>query len=262
MEHSNFALKENIELPLLVKITDVRRDNLIFCNVIPRKQQTVKEKIGENSNNEEASDTDEDTLFTCPEDGCVRTFQRFSSLQKHQDVGRHSYVLERETFLGKAMKRYARNLEEGTTFIESQVEEVAEESMTVPSANMGWALKHASTSQRRLNEKQKKYLVDLFLLGEQTGRKANPDEVSKSRNSDGSLLFVSNEYLTSQQITNFFSRMAAKKSIQDPSTSDDDDDDDDLVSAMAEKEFDQVRQEIMKLRSNTQSYTDHIISAK
>ena len=39
--------------------------------------------------------------------------------------------------------------------------------------------------------------------------------------------------------------MAAKKSIQDPLTSHDDDDDDDLVSAMAEKEFDQVRQEIM-----------------
>ena len=119
-------------------------------------------------------------------------FQRFSSLQKHQDVGRHSYVLERETFLGKAMKRYARNLEEGNTFIESQVEEVTEESMTVPSANMGWALKHASTSRRRLNEKQRKYLVDLFILGEQTGRKANPDEVSKlmrkARNSDGSLL--------------------------------------------------------------------------
>ena len=67
----------------------------------------------------------------------------------------------------------------------------------------------------------------------------------KARNSGGSLLFVSDEYLTSQQITSFFSRMAAKKSIQDPLTSHDDDDDDDLVSAMAEKEFDQVRQEIM-----------------
>ena len=214
-----------------------------------RKQQTVTEKIRENSNNEEASDTDEDTLFTCPEDGCVKTLQRFSYLQKHQDVGRHNYVLERETFLGKAMKRYTRNLEEGTTFIESQVEEVPEESMTVPLANMGWALKHASTSRRRLNEKQKKYLVDLFLLGEQTGRKANPDEVLKSmrkaRNSDGSLLFVSDEYLTLQQITSFFSLMAAKKSIQDPLTSDDDDDNADLVSAMVEKEFDQVRQEIM-----------------
>ena len=89
------------------------------------------------------------------------------------------------------MQCYALNLERGTTSIESQVEEVAEESMEVPSAKMGWALKHSSTSRRRLNEKQKKYLVDLFLLGEQTGRKASPDEVSKSmrkaRNADGSL---------------------------------------------------------------------------
>ena len=46
VQHSNFALKENIELPSLVKITDVPRDNLIFCNVIPRKQQTVKKKLG------------------------------------------------------------------------------------------------------------------------------------------------------------------------------------------------------------------------
>ena len=64
-------------------------------------------------------------------------------------------------------------------------------------------------------------------------RKSNPDEVSKSmrkaRNADGSLLFVSDEYLTSQQITSFFSRMAAKKSIQDPMNSDDDEDDDDLA---------------------------------
>ncbi len=248
VRYSNFALKEKTELPSLTKITDVAKDNLIFRTVIPRKRQNVEENIGGNSNKEESSDTDEDTLFTCPEDGCVKAFQRFSSLQKHQDVGRHSYVLEKESFLDKAMQRYALNLERGTTSIESQVEEVAEESVEVPSAKMGWALKHSSTS-RRLNEKQKKYLVDLFLLGEQTGRKANLDEVSKSmrkaRNADGSLLFVSDEYLTSQQITSFFSRMASKKSIHDPIASDDDDDDDDILSAIAEKEFEQVRREVM-----------------
>ena len=92
VQYSNFVLKENVDLPSLVKITDVPTDHLIFCNVIPRKQQTVKEKggHGENSNNEKASDTDKDTLFTCSEDGCIKTFQRFSSLQKHQEVGRHS----------------------------------------------------------------------------------------------------------------------------------------------------------------------------
>ena len=139
VQYSNFALKENIELPSLVKITDVPRENLLFCNVIPTKQQTVKEKTGENANNEEGSDTDEDALFTCPE-------EQDETLEKHQDVGKHSYVLERETFLDKAMQRYALNLE-GTKSIESQVEEVAHhESMKVPSVNMGWALKHSLTS--------------------------------------------------------------------------------------------------------------------
>ena len=71
----------------------------------------------------------------------------------------------------------------------------------------------------------------------------------KARNADGSLLFLSNEYLTSQQITSFFSRTAAKKSIQVTSASnldlDDDDDLHDLVSAMAEKELEQMREEIL-----------------
>ena len=82
------------------------------------------------------------------------------------------------------MKRYAQNLEEGITSIESQVEEVAEKSMTVPSAKMGWPLKHTSTSRRRLNKKQKKYLVDLFVLGDpnwtksKSGRSFKLDEKS------------------------------------------------------------------------------------
>ncbi len=94
-------------------------------------------------------------------------------------------------------------------------------------------------------------LTNLFLLGEQTGRKADASEVSKSMgkasNADGSFIFLLDEYLTSQQITSFFSRMAAKKSIQLPSASslNDDDDHDDLLSVLAESEFDQTHQEIV-----------------
>ena len=46
-------------------------------------------------------------LFTCTEEGCVKSFQRFSSLQNHLDVGKHNYILEQETFLDKAMVQYA-----------------------------------------------------------------------------------------------------------------------------------------------------------
>ena len=73
----------------------------------------------------------------------------------------------------------------------------------------------------------------------------------KARNEDGSLLFQSDEYLISMQITSFFSRLAAKKSAVQVSfsTSDlvDEDDRDDLLSAMAEQELDrkEMRQEVI-----------------
>ena len=114
-----------------------------------------------------------------------------------------------------------------------------------------WALKHAHTNRRRLNDKQKNYLIQLFLFGEKTGRKAYASEVSKTtrkaRNEDGSLLFQSDEYLTSLQIASFFSRVAAKKSVLvSLSTSDLANQDycDDFLSAMAEKELDEMSQEV------------------
>ena len=117
---------------------------------------------------------------------------------------------------------------------------------------MGWALKHAHTSRRRVNDKQKNYLIELFLFGEKTGRKADAGEVSKTmkkvRNDVGSLLCQSDEYLTSLQIANFFSRLAAKKSVLvSSSTSDLANEDycDDLLSPMAEKELEEMRQEII-----------------
>ena len=132
------------------------------------------------------------------------SFQRFSSLQKHLDGGSHRYALERESLQDKAMLRYAENLEGGAAFIKENVEVVISEESEVSFVKVGWALKHAHTSRRRLNDKQKNYLIELFLFGEKTGRKAHASEVSKTmrkaRNKDGSLLFQSDEYLTSLQI--------------------------------------------------------------
>ena len=109
---------------------------------------------------------------------------------------------------------------------------------------MEWALKHAHTNRRRLNGKQRNYLIELFLFGEKTGREAHASEVSKTtrkaRNEDGSLLFQSDEYLTSLQ------KLAAKKSVLvSLSTSDLANQDycDDFLSAMAEKELDEMSQE-------------------
>lgn len=46
-------------------------------------------------------------MFSCPEDSCIKTFQRSSTLQAHLDEGRHKYALEKETLLDKAKRGYA-----------------------------------------------------------------------------------------------------------------------------------------------------------
>ena len=74
-----------------------------------------------NSSSFDNEDTPQETkLFQCPNYGHVKSFQRFSSLQRHLDVGKHKYVLERETLLDKAMQSYATKLVQGNVGLESQ----------------------------------------------------------------------------------------------------------------------------------------------
>ena len=103
------------------------------------------------------------------------------------------------------MQKYAENLESGKVSIE-EIQDSASQptcSSDIPPLLMGWALKYGSSS-RRFTEAQKKYLTDLFILGEQTGRKADPEQVPnamrKTGDSNGSFLFDANSHLTSSHL--------------------------------------------------------------
>jgi len=45
-------------------------------------------------------------ILSCPEESCIKTFQRSSALQAHLDEGRHKYALEKETLLDKVKRGY------------------------------------------------------------------------------------------------------------------------------------------------------------
>ena len=54
-------------------------------------------------------------LFYCPEEGCLKSYQRYSSLERHLDVGNHKYSnVEHHTLYDKSMAIYASKLEQGT----------------------------------------------------------------------------------------------------------------------------------------------------
>ena len=77
----------------------------------------------------------------------------------------------------------------------------------------GWALKRAKKAER-FNEAQKSYLEAKFNIGQSTGKKLDPDVVAKemrrARGPSGDRLFAVTAFLSAQQISSFFSRLAAK----------------------------------------------------
>ena len=166
---------------------------------------TRKNKDGENEmvtfvDDDSSESDDESGLFFCREEGCTRSFQRFSSLQKYLDYGSHKCALERETLYDKAMLGYAAKLEQGATaeVLEIPTADIHLEQPHESVLQKEWVLK--STKQRkRLSEKQRKYLLDVYQIGESTGHKAEPASVARSmrmsKNSDGSLLFDASEFL-------------------------------------------------------------------
>ena len=157
-------------------------------------------------------------LFACPEEGCTKTYQRFSALQHHLDSEKHERALERETLLDKAIHGYAIRLDEQFTRVQIQQSSAEGTSSNQTTLPMGWALKSSTTTRGRFTDNQKQYLMSKFSIGESTGNKANAVSVAKSmitaRDSNGQRLFSSDEFLTSQQISSFFSRMAAKRTLQ------------------------------------------------
>ena len=113
---------------------------------------------------------------------------------------------------------YAEKLKQGGATVEASIEDTGTpQSLDFSSPlQMGRALKSSSTQRTRLTESQKQYLTDVFQTGEQTGRKADSNNVSKLirkvRNADGSFTFDASSYLTSQQVASFFFTPCRKES--------------------------------------------------
>ena len=76
-----------------------------------------------------------------------------------------------------------------------------------------WALKGAKKAER-FNEAQKSYLEAKFNIGQSTGKKLDPNIVAKemrrARDPNGDRLFPVTTFLSAQQISSLFSRLAAK----------------------------------------------------
>ncbi|KAL9965170.1 hypothetical protein ACROYT_G028933 [Oculina patagonica] len=78
---------------------------------IPSKQADTSAPSDSPSSDESSSDESNVSLCSCPEEGCIKRYQRFSSLQQHLDCGKHHRAIENESLLGKAITGYSEILE-------------------------------------------------------------------------------------------------------------------------------------------------------
>ena len=162
-----------------------------------------------------AAESDEfsSELLTCPNEGCVKMYQRHCGLEKHLLFGKCKMVPERCTLLEATKRKYHALLVEGSSEAVSATLEQVDIFVSTNTLPEGWALKQTKKFTR-FSDTQKKYLEDKFYLGQATGQKQDSITVARdmrfAKKMDCSKLFNRDEYLTMQQVQSFLSRMAAK----------------------------------------------------
>ena len=171
----------------------------------------------ENDGNEgiENEMSTQDGLFSCPAEGCIKTFQKHSNLEYHLSFGKCQLMKERNTLLDRAKMLYHEKLSEGTGKQPHLPQSASSVTRTTTSKSLekGWALK-ASKSGKRFNDNQVTYLNEKFAIGQATGLKAEPEQVARdmrrAKMENGGRRFKYEEFLSSQQVKSYFSRKVAK----------------------------------------------------
>ena len=184
------------------------------------------------------------SIFACPQDGCVKVFQRLSSLEKHLSLERCTRSLEKRTLFDLAKLGYKSRLEEGVACISIPAAvTVPKETASDKLIREGWALK-CTKKAYRFNEQQKAYLDAKFAIGQTTGKKLDGDtvarEMRRALSPDGVRLFRVSEFLTPQQISSYFYRRAAKIRQQLPN-------DADIRASEVEDNFARKRETVMAI---------------
>ena len=97
----------------------------------------------------------------------------------------------------------------------------------------------------RFSEKQKSYLLSKFRIGQTTGHKLDTEviarEMRRARGTDGARLFQSSEFVTTTQITSFFSRQSALVRQRDP-------DEADIQAAQEESNFSEAKETVASIQ--------------
>ena len=165
---SKFHVPDQDEVPTLECSAASENIKANFVPIKPRRAEVAKtSQKHQDSTDEGTDDSSEESrtsttknIFFCSEEGCIKSYQRHSSLQKHLEChGRHKYVLEYETLYDRAVLGYASRLEKGPGAVPELRDTESTPSSSVASVEMGWALKQSRSRNIRFTDEQKFLIV-------------------------------------------------------------------------------------------------------
>ncbi|CAC5361426.1 unnamed protein product [Mytilus coruscus] len=166
-------------------------------------------------------------MFSCPEEFCKRTFMKYGNLLKHLDIGKHSKPKMTQNLSDRTKVLYSIQIENKVVKY-TYVNALTVDSTDTSKFPKGWALK-LKRELKKFTQSQKNFMTDKFEIGERSGQKCDPDDVStlmrSVKDEHGRRLFKPVEFLSTSQIASFFSRLALKKrktSLQEYSEEDQD----------------------------------------
>ncbi|VDI78120.1 Hypothetical predicted protein [Mytilus galloprovincialis] len=179
------------------------------CNVFSSDDMTGEEEVEECGPPAKKAKSEEN-IYSCPIEGCDRSFKNNSGLEQHIIVGNCNYQLEKQSLMDRSKSEYSVKLDKlypKTVNIScSTTSEIAN------TVKIGWALK-MKKKKTIFNVEQKQFMQDQFDIGKHTGRKVDPFEAAKLMMvevKNGERRFKKSEYLTGSQISGYFSRLSQK----------------------------------------------------
>lgn len=148
--------------------------------------------------------------YDCPKDGCTRAFKTQCALEQHIIVGNCDYHNEKTT-QDKAKSMYGQKVNSLFHGTRVQLDCNFNDCRTSESVK-GWALK-GKKKRTVFSQSQVNYMKEKFDIGKVSGRKVDPFQAAdemRQLQEEGKYVFSRKDYLTGQQITAYFSRLALK----------------------------------------------------
>ena len=185
--------------------------------VIKRDQEFFLASCKKNVVHKEGASVQTSASFPCPQAGCSLSFTSFNSLQSHLDYEQHEIKTSQESMYDQFRRDWAARFStiqsENRPKPKMHISSVANSSLP-----MGWALQKPRVGGKRYSPHVKDYLKARFDAGEQSGQKADPQQVSmdmrNARTEENKRLFSREEWLTRNQVQSYFSRLSALKRKQ------------------------------------------------